>query len=414
MTHGWRLLLVALVATVITTSVLLARTAVVTMKNGTRVEGEVVEETPEAVVIEAHGVRTVIQRTDMESMETRESFDKEFADRRAKLAEGDVTGRLELARWCFDQHQYPEAREIADEAAKLDPNSTDAVAMQDLIRRQVALENRSSTGTAVPTTPGDIHSTPASVERSFLQPGDINLVKSAELQTSDTVRFRFENGVEKRFLEISGTDPKDYSKLSAAEKYTRIRKTGSADLLRDVTIVGDPSRIANYRQKVQPMMLAGCASAGCHGTMAGKEFVVFVNANGSDAATYSNYYILSHYTRTLQSPGNGLFAGGKVERKMIDRSNPEQSLLLEYGLPRGAATFKHPQVNGLSAVYRDKNDPRYKTVLEWIKSLGPIEPTYRVNYTPPGSMTDATSQPAEAPADAPATQDAPAMTPPAQ
>lgn len=408
MTHGWRLLLVALVATFVTTSVLMARTAVVTMKNGTRVEGEVVEETPDAVVIETHGVRTVIQRVDMESIETRESFEKEFADRRAKLAEGDVAARLELARWCFDQRHYPEAREIADEAAKLDPNSTDAAAMQELIRRQVSLENRAGQATP-PSTPTDLHSTPASVERAFLQAGDINLIKSAELQSTDNPRFRFENGVEKRFLEVSGADAKEFSKLSPMEKYTRISKAGSVDMLRDVSIMGDPARIATYRQKVQPMMLSGCASAGCHGTMAGKGFVVFLNANGSDGATYSNYYILMQYKRMLQSEGTGLFAQGKVQRRMIDRSNPEQSLLLEYGLPRGMATYKHPQVNGLSATFRDKNDPRYKTVLAWIKTLGPIEPTYHVNYTPPGTPSEATSQPA-----APATQESTTPASPAQ
>lgn len=419
MMHGWRFLLIPLICTISLASFLMARTVIVTMTNGTRIKGELIEDTPDAVVVESHGIRSTIQRGDIQSMEDEVPFEQELADRRAKLAEGDVKARLDLARWCLGQHQYDAARALTQEVSKIDPNNAEAVELEDYIRRQVAMEQRSATRPPTPTEPRSISSTPASVERNFISEPDINLIKNVELAEGEKIAPRFLNNVAERYLEQygekDGMDAKSFRKLSPMQQFYKIRDTKDPALMRDLSIVGDPVRVSTYRKQVQPIMLSGCTSSGCHGTMEGKGFVVFVNPTSSDGATYSNYYILMHYTRMMQTDGTGLFDTGKIERKMIDRQNPENSLLLQYGLPRTSAIFKHPQVNGQTPIFRDKNDPKYKTVLAWIKSLGPIDPVYRVDFVPPRGVgeSSATQPAATGPATAPgsATPSEPAPLP---
>ena len=54
---------------------------------------------------------------------------------------------------------------------------------------------------------------------------------------------------------------------------------------------------------------------------------------------------------------------------MIDRDSPENSLLLQWGLPRADAKFAAPDVKGWRPYFKGPDDPRYKDMVDWIKSL---------------------------------------------
>src|SRR5207249_3947109 len=96
-------------------SLLLAKPGVVVTKDGQRLEGEITEKT-DTVIVSIHGIETTISRENLASLTYSEPFEKEFQDRLAKLDPKDVKGRLELARWAFDQKQYTAARDACEAA----------------------------------------------------------------------------------------------------------------------------------------------------------------------------------------------------------------------------------------------------------------------------------------------------------
>jgi hypothetical protein len=175
---------------------------------------------------------------------------------------------------------------------------------------------------------------------------------------------------------------------------------------KDVQVLSDPPALFQYRRQVQPFLIANCATSGCHGGPNAQKFMLITPAE-SDAASYTNFYILQHYTKPLRASSNTIFGHGDL--RMVDRQQPERSMLLQYALPGAIAEYDHPEVANYKPAVRGVNDPRYRQILDWIgKSLRPEDPQYGIDFPVPG-MAGSTTQPASS---APTTQPALAAEPP--
>ena len=76
---------------------------------------------------------------------------------------------------------------------------------------------------------------------------------------------------------------------------------------------------------------------------------------------------------------------------MIDRNNPEESLLLQWGLPREEAKFGAPEdIKNWRPYFKDPKDERYTKMLSWIKSLirANQDSTYDLTYKLPKTGGD--------------------------
>ena len=90
-------------------------------------------------------------------------------------------------------------------------------------------------------------------------------------------------------------------------------------------------------------------------------------------------------------------------RRMIDRGQPNSSLLLQYSLPAAVSDYDHPKVTGYDGMVRTRNDANYQRIETWITQvLTPVPPDYGIRYDIPGSTV--TGPATSAPASAPATQ----------
>jgi hypothetical protein len=173
----------------------------------------------------------------------------------------------------------------------------------------------------------------------------------------------------------------------------------------DVVVETDPAAIQEYRRLVQPLVLANCATVGCHGGMSAGNLVLNTTAATNELASYTNFYILEQYAQKIKSAGDqqSVFGSGPVEREMIDRTHAEDSLLLQYGLPRNLAKFPHPEArNFRPAFLHGREDTKYRAIANWIGSvLAPVEPKYGIDYQPPKGTTAATTTETPAPATKP-------------
>ena len=65
---------------------------------------------------------------------------------------------------------------------------------------------------------------------------------------------------------------------------------------------------------------------------------------------------------------------------MIDRVEPDQSLLLQYGLSRDYARTRHPEVAGWKARFPSRDNAGYVQIRDWIASLHRPSPEYGISY----------------------------------
>ncbi len=397
----WRLgvVVVAFFALLMTAPALLAKTGVVKTTTGQTYIGDVDDSKPGYVTINRKGIPTRVQRADVASIQLADDFPTFYRQRMAQLGPQDVQGRLQLARAAFEFREYNLARDAADSALQIDPNNADAVAMLETIRVQQRLEKNK------PPPPGDATgaapvSRPAATESAggpaqppenakLLKPAEINAIRQAEMRPEDVgVRIRFDRNVLKRYVEYTNRVPADFYALNAMQQAEAIMHDGPVEMRKDIQIQNDPPALLQYRRLVQPFLVQNCATTGCHNGSNPKYNAILPPE--SDAATYTNFYILDKYIKKMPQSADAVFGHG--DARMIDRQRPAQSLLLQYALPGAISEIDHPDVQNYHPPLRGLTDPRYRQLLDWVgSSLQPVDPDYGFDYPVPGATQPATN-----------------------
>jgi hypothetical protein len=164
--------------------------------------------------------------------------------------------------------------------------------------------------------------------------------------------------------------------LTGAEQLIRIMEdSGDQDLLDAIHIIRDPEFMRSYRRDVAPLLKSNCAQSECHGAIKGKGELKLFPTSKSPQADYTNFLILSLWAKDGQY--------------LIDRRDPENSLLLQHGLPLKLATagFAHKNVPMRQTAFNDTSADNYRRILSWIKVLqGAVPPPYHTAYQPPAGL----------------------------
>lgn len=104
----------------------LARADVVHLKGGGRIEGEIVEDRADAVVVEVSAGRITIPRSRVEGTAQGTSALAQFRARSARLAGGDIAGWLALGEWARDHDLLTQARAAFEHVLAIDPTNARA------------------------------------------------------------------------------------------------------------------------------------------------------------------------------------------------------------------------------------------------------------------------------------------------
>lgn len=375
-----RWILVAAAGAMMTAN-LFAKQGVVTTKDGHRYEGDVTEKA-DSIVVVISGVQTVIDRGNVATLAYSDAFEKQYADRLAKLAPDDVPGRIALARWAFDQKHYDKARDACDSALTIDPNNKEATDLARLIRSQMRMEQGKGQGNTTITPPAQSNPKAPGSSAKTISPADVNSIRLHELSSNDKSSIRFENDVKKRFVEFAKKSYSEFNKMKPVDQALAIIAEGDAKMVGDVKVTGDPGAMQEFRKTILPVMLNSCATVNCHGNSAAGG-VQFITPAASDVEAYTNFYLLTQLGKGVGSEGGGFF-GGSSERKMIERGQGDRSVLANYMLPHDQAEVPHPEVQGYAFVFRSKDDPKYKQLVKWMnESLKSPAPDYGIDYDIP-------------------------------
>jgi hypothetical protein len=340
----------------------LAKPGAVTDKDGTTYVGDVVDVDNRFIVADDAGGKVEVFKVNVQSTTYFENHQQEFDARMRTLGPKDVKGRIAVARWSMKQKEDALAAQALDSALKIEPNNVEAATLRKSL---------------MPTTPAttDAANPPkgATVKPRLVTKDEINRIRQIEWQpTDDAVRVTVEKETKANYLARSrDLTPAQFNRMSPAEQGRMILKNGTDEMREGVRINSDPAPLMNFRRNIQKIVLTGCAAAGCHDSASKTSFSLYTEA--SDEATYTNYLILQVYRTKVKD---------RV-RLMIDRDQPDESLLSEFMLQPKIANTPHPDAPGYTGAYRSAQDQRFKLLTQWIHGMPTVSPNYGIDLSKP-------------------------------
>ena len=378
-------------------SLSLGKQGQVRTKDGRTLEGDITDQGVDGVKIKTKVGTITLNQSDVASIQYAGSIKELYQQRLAALPkDAGAKAHVDLARWLYESKEYALAQKELDAALVIDPANTEALVLKQTVDRSMLWEmtkvNQDMTKALAAGTQTPVASPR---DRRLLTADQINVIRQHELKDTDRVRVRLERNVARQFAESQGNiTVQEFARLPDQAKAMMILKEGTKEMRPDVKIVSDPQALADFKSRVQPVILQGCATANCHGGANSGTFRLYAPAD-NEATTYTNFYILTQYAAK----------GGEL--RAISRARPKDSLILEYGLPRENAEADHPEVVGYTSVFRNASDPKYQQILFWLGALNPVEPQYGIDYTLPGQATAQTQPAASQPPAQPAPQPQP-------
>jgi tetratricopeptide (TPR) repeat protein len=296
-----------------------------------------------------------------------------------------ANAHFDKAKAFYDQKKYAEAQAENDQALKLDPVNVNAVLLQGLLKNALS-------GAATAATDSGTGGGPVKIP--LLTPAQINVIKVLELGPADTrvvgridpkvLEDFWQNIIVKDVTAVSTKAVHDAFVNSAnfVGQVRRIRESRDPKYIEQISLTTDPATFVAYRANVQTFVLQNCATAECHSERGqGGNFRLFNPASSSEQQ-YTNFYILLQYAN--------------ADGQMIDRANPDKSLIFQYALPWANASAKHPKVDVRKL--SGPNDARIRALAVWMNALAFPKPNYLINYAVPGAPPPA-SHPTTAPTD---------------
>ncbi|HUT61677.1 MAG TPA: hypothetical protein VNA25_27880 [Phycisphaerae bacterium] len=303
----------------------------------------------------------------------------EYRQRLQKIDPNSAEDHYTLGEWAFKNDLAGVAVQELRAALKIDPKHLKASAL--LQQAEAKLREPPTTGPVRPT--GDPNRPVAGIKPEWLVPEeDILRVRMEELRENERLPVRFRNDVINRFIKaMQGREEfkqqgfEDHFKgWTPARKvhFIRMKFPDRNPYKDDILVQRDPQFMIDFRNRIWPLVEQYCAKPECHG--AGKPkggMRLFTVAGRNERVNYTNYVILDGCVRK--------------GRRVVDRSNPDQSLLLHFMLPEDLAQHKHPVK--IQRAFPSRESRVYKFVLGWVESLRkPPHPDYRLKYKPPFGM----------------------------
>jgi len=304
---------------------------------------------------------------------------QKYMERRAGIRAGDAKGFLLLGRWAYDSKLYRDAKDALERALKAGPELVEAAKLLNKVNSVLTTEGPTSTDGVS--------------DDSLLSVADIARVRLKEFRPEgDIVGVKFRNRVLRRFVSaMSGRDEfesdKDFGRKFMG--YTSIKKLQyimdparniDPDVLKsikaDILIETDPLFMKTFRSRIWPVVRQNCAATACHGAPEGVGGLKLFNVPARDIRIpYTNFVILAGSV-------------GKTGGRVLDRDTNDESLLLEYLIPKSLAKYPHPKTKKpMRVLFKDRQHPAYKIIKDWIGSLAsPGYPDYRLEYKPPFGM----------------------------
>lgn len=394
---------------------------VLTLKDGRRLTGPLIEQTVEHITIRIAGIPARYPAEEVERIEVLEPLMVRYMKLREAVG-NDPDQIIRVAEWLQSREKYELALSEVNRALVRDAKHPDALRLKVQLEQQILLKAKSK-----PSMPADGNRperrTPppgGSIQNTFplLSANDINLIKVYETEFREEPRVLIPREVIAQLLEKYADHPLVPITKEGREAVYRKTPLEQLDLMfrlqarefyAQVQVLDQPKAFAALRDQIgRTWLLNSCATNQCHGGAEAGRLVLHNRRPNSDQTVYTNFLILNRFRL---DDGTSL----------IDWLQPERSPLLQMGLPREKSRRPHPVVphpdtgkDMFKPTFRSADEERFKAAVAWIKSLHQPRSEYPIQYTPARPFvkeapTDATTP---VPDVAPAQPAAPVPPPP--
>jgi hypothetical protein len=379
---------ILLIPAIVACAALLAGGEVKTIrfKDGGSVSGEITKSEKGYIVKTKEGAVIEVPTERIAKIEDATGPEQEYNKRLAAIDKNDADAHVALAQWAESQNLLQIAREELKAALTINKNHERAALLLERVNARLGIKEAVDTAPAASAPTGTaatvVVGTAATTKAGTLSDEDIFRIRLAELTSDDRVNVKFRNKVLERFVESQrGQEP--FTDTNAAKVFLAkppleqaqyiLSKVGENDTaIRDDILVQDDPRFMQDFRRIWPYFENTCASVRCHGAANGQGGFKLINASaGNRNNDYMNFIYLS--------------ATVTDSKRVIDRGNPEDSLLLQHALPANLAKTPHPRK--IDPIVPNASDERYKKVLSWISNLHkPYQPQYRLEWKPAANL----------------------------
>ena len=324
------------------------------------------------------------------------SFEESYLAFKNSINPDDSVRRLAFCDWIVSEKKFELARtELISLVA--DTKLPEAVALLKSIESRLKLANNKSSykdkksgeklDSKIPSTSTKVLPT------RILTAEEVNLIRVYEIDFHNPPRIIIEPADTRAFFEDFGSSPRippDAPSRNALVEGDPMKivqlafELKARDFYPKIRVVGDPETMSLFRRNVHDLwLIPNCATSRCHGGPdAGKFFLT--NENHADERV--------RYTNLLN-----LLMGNSKDIPLVDFTDPNRSILIQYALPREEAATPHPPVKGWRPVFgRKLNQEKLANTLSWIRSMYQPRPVYPIEYQPPDLRTPAPGTPADA------------------
>ena len=369
------------------------RECVVTLLSGRKITGELVREDSLIVVIAINNIETTFQRQRVAQIKILDPIPQRYRELRAAIRDDDIEARISLAEWLRTRRAYKLAQHELKSILVDDPTNTRAKLLYNWLDEYNKLTestpekpnqehpekpNKSSQPIADRATP-----TPSEIPR--LTPEQINLMRVYEIDLRNPPRLTVPDETLRTLIlrKPKAFSPNDDErqalyKLPEVEKLKLLFTHKARDLYGQVVVHEDPESIKVFKQDIHDQhgwIMNSCATTRCHGGADAGSFQLINTRPSSNATAYTNFLIIERYRLKDGSP-------------LLDFDAPERSPLLQLGMVAHNALPPHPDIpqgypgRGWKPIFRSTRDRKYRSALEWIRSLYQPRPVYDFQYPP--------------------------------
>ncbi len=360
---------------------------VITKRDGTELNGILVERTEDQIVVRIAGIRTAVPRIQIADLEFLPPVEERYERMRSAIDDTDVEGRLHLAAWLRDRERYQLALDEVEGVLRVESYNKIARDMRTWLEAQLKLRRGEEGGEDRGTAEIRDHARDRNRETfPLLTRDEVNLIRVYEVDLADPPKMIIGRDIIQRLMEENASsdlipatrDGREALFRAPAHRVLELMfRLQARDLYAEVRVLEDPASMRRFKKDVHAAwFINACASARCHGgEQAGRLWVHDKGVN-SDQTAYTNFLILEKFRLRDGTP-------------LIDWAEPARSPMLQMALPVGVSLFPHPEVGsgrGTRAwrpVFRSTDDRRFREAVEWIESMYRPRPDYRVDYTPP-------------------------------
>ncbi len=380
--------LLGLLSVLLLVSTSFGATYILKYKDGRTAEVEKVTKVKEGYQVVKGGISYLVKADEIASIEERTTPMDEYKARLAKIDKTSATDRYKLGRWAYNQKLYDLAVKEIQAALKIKPDHEEAKLMLPIAQAKAkAAEGGTEDDANNNGKKGNGKTTEdeKKIDKLLIPSEDIYRLRLLELKRTykndrmiitERTPIQFRNKVLRRFInawqgrgifEQKNADRKFLAAGNRAQAgYMLEVLPVDSPLLNDIRVTRDPEFITGFERHVWPLVkniLPGAFSREGH---AGLRLIDIQTRD--PRLIYSNFVLLDGYT--------------KGRWRMIDRGDPQKSLLLNWGLPRDLTKIENPEEN-YTPVFKSRDDPQYKRVFQWISDLETPHPKYNLKYKPP-------------------------------